>query len=192
LGVPVAHSDVLEVAGSAWLDSLALPQPGAEKITSLRQLVGELSAEVAMLTGVIGDVTRFATADRLCWWAGLTPWRRESDVKVSRCRVTKQGSRMLRWVVIEAVSIFPPSHRSARARRDRRPPRHPGQEHRQDRRRPQAAHPDLLRSVRPPDPVPHRGRGGMTATATQRLGATSAIVLPRHPGGAGGELIDAA
>ncbi len=35
---------------------LQLPQPYAGKITSLRQLAGELSAKIGMLTDVIGDL----------------------------------------------------------------------------------------------------------------------------------------
>jgi hypothetical protein len=56
LGVPVTCTDIFGVAGSAWLDQLRLPQPYAGKITSLRQLAGELSAEITMLSGVIGDL----------------------------------------------------------------------------------------------------------------------------------------
>jgi transposase len=61
----------------------------------------------AVIVAEIGDVTRFATAAQLCSWAGLTPRHRESDVKVRRGRVTQQGSRMLRWAVIEAVQHIP-------------------------------------------------------------------------------------
>jgi len=41
----------------------------------------------------IGDITRFKNAGQLCSWAGLTPRHRESDIKVIRGHVTKQGSR---------------------------------------------------------------------------------------------------
>ena len=134
LGIPVTCSDIFRGAGAAWLDGLSLPQPYGGKVTSLRQLCGELTAEITMLSDVIadllaghrgyqviqqlpgigpvlaaviiaeiGDVTRFPTAARLCSWAGLTPRHRESDVKVSRGHITKQGSPMLRWAVIEAI-----------------------------------------------------------------------------------------
>jgi transposase len=134
LGVPVTCSDIFGKAGSAWLDGLGLPQPYAGKVTSLRQLTGELTTEITMLGEVIadllagdrgyqviqqlpgigpvlaavivaeiGDVTRFRSAGQLCSWAGLTPRHRESDTKVARGHVTKQGSRLLRWALIEAV-----------------------------------------------------------------------------------------
>ena len=138
LGVPVTCTDIFGVAGSAWLDALGLPQPYAGKVTSLRQLAGELTTEITMLSEVIadllaghrgyqviqqlpgigpvlaaviiaeiGDVTRFSNAAQLCSWAGLTPRHRESDTKVTRGHVTKQGSRMLRWALIEAIQRIP-------------------------------------------------------------------------------------
>ena len=123
LGVPVTCTDIFGTAGSAWLDGLGLPQPYARKVTSLRHLTGEITmlSEViadllahhrgyqviqqlpgigpvlaAVIIAEIGDVTRFKTAAQLCSWAGLTPRHRESDTKVARGHVTKQGSRLLR------------------------------------------------------------------------------------------------
>ena len=61
-----------------------------------------------MIVAEIGAVTRFPNAARLCSWAGLTPRHRESDIKVARGHVTKQGSRMLRWALIEAIQRMPP------------------------------------------------------------------------------------
>jgi transposase len=58
----------------------------------------------AVFVAEIGDVTRFGSPDRLCSWAGMTPRHRESDTKVHRGAITKQGSRLLRWAAVEAVS----------------------------------------------------------------------------------------
>jgi transposase len=138
LGVPVTCTDIFGGAGSAWLDALRLPQPYAGKVTSLRQLAGELTTEITMLSDVIadllagqrgyqviqqlpgigpvlaavivaeiGEVRRFKKAAQLCSWAGLTPRHRESDVKIARGHVTKQGSPMLRWALIEAIQRVP-------------------------------------------------------------------------------------
>ena len=46
------------------------------------------------------------TAAHLCSWAGLTPSHRESDTKTRRGRITKQGSRLLRWALIEGISRY--------------------------------------------------------------------------------------
>ena len=138
LGIAVTCTDIFGAAGSAWLDSLGLPQPYAGKVTSLRQLTGELTTEITMLSEVIadllaghrgyqviqqlpgigpvlaavivaeiGEVTRFGSAAQLCSWAGLTPRHRESDTKITRGHITKQGSRLLRWALIEAIQHVP-------------------------------------------------------------------------------------
>src|SRR6266545_2879414 len=73
----------------------------------IQQLPGIGPVLAAVITAEIGDVTRFRTAAQLCSWAGLTPRHRESDTKVARGHVTKQGSRLLRWALIEAIQRIP-------------------------------------------------------------------------------------
>ncbi|HLN16780.1 MAG TPA: IS110 family transposase [Acidimicrobiales bacterium] len=58
----------------------------------------------AIFVAEIGDISRFASARHLCSWAGLTPTHRESDEKVRRGHITKQGSRLVRWAAVEAVA----------------------------------------------------------------------------------------
>lgn len=60
----------------------------------------------AIFVAEIGDVTRFASARHLCSWAGLTPTHRESDTKVQRGHITKQGSNLVRWAAVEAVTRY--------------------------------------------------------------------------------------
>ena len=57
----------------------------------------------AILVTEIGDISRSSSPERLCSWAGLTPRHRESDTTVHRGSITKQGSRLVRWAVVEAV-----------------------------------------------------------------------------------------
>ncbi len=66
--------------------------------------VGEVMA--AIFVAEIGDVTRFHSPEALCSWAGLTPIHRESDTKVYRGQITKQGSRLVRWAAIETVARY--------------------------------------------------------------------------------------
>ena len=60
----------------------------------------------AIFVAEIGDVGRFDSAEKLCSWAGLTPKHRESDDKVSRGPITKQGSTLVRWAAVEAISKY--------------------------------------------------------------------------------------
>jgi transposase len=57
----------------------------------------------AVFVAEIGDVHRFPTARHLCSWSGLTPRHRESDTTVVKGRITKQGSRLVRWAAVEAA-----------------------------------------------------------------------------------------
>ncbi len=61
----------------------------------------------AVFCAEIGDVRRFPTAPKLCCWAGLTPRHHESDVTVHRGRISKQGSKLVRWAAIEAAQKAP-------------------------------------------------------------------------------------
>lgn len=65
----------------------------------------------AVLVAEIGDVHRFAGPAQLASWAGLTPRHHESDTTVHRGHITKQGSRLTRWAVIESVQILPKTSR---------------------------------------------------------------------------------
>jgi len=58
----------------------------------------------AIFVAEIGDIGRFTSARHLATWAGLTPTRHESDQKVRRGHITKQGSRLVRWAAVEAVA----------------------------------------------------------------------------------------
>ena len=64
----------------------------------------------AVLVAEIGDITRFADPPRLCSQSGLTPRHRESDAKVTRGHITKQGSPLVRWALVEAIQHVPAGH----------------------------------------------------------------------------------
>jgi transposase len=66
--------------------------------------VGQVFA--AVFVAEIGDIERFDSPRALCSWAGLTPKHRESDTHVYRGRITKMGSRLVRWAAIEAVARY--------------------------------------------------------------------------------------
>lgn len=52
----------------------------------------------------------------LTCWAGLTPKHHESDTHVHRGRITKQGSRLVRWAAIESVQVLGPSTGAGRVK----------------------------------------------------------------------------
>jgi len=84
---------------------------------ALQQLPGIGPILAAVLTAEVGDITRFRTAPQLACWAGLTPKHHESDTHVHRGRITKQGSRLVRWAAIESVQALGPGTGAGRLKR---------------------------------------------------------------------------
>ena len=80
---------------------------GHEGYAAIQQLPGIGPVLAAVIVAEIGDIRRFPGPGQLASWAGLTPRHYESDTKVIRGHVTKQGSRMLRWAVVEAIQRQP-------------------------------------------------------------------------------------
>src|SRR4029077_836729 len=71
--------------------------------TAVQQLPGVGPVLAAVFVAEVGDATRFAKPGQLASWAGLTPKHHESDTHVHRGRITKQGSRLVRWAAVESV-----------------------------------------------------------------------------------------
>jgi transposase len=85
---------------------------------AVQQIPGIGPVLAAVFVAEIGDVSRFATAPQLGCWAGLTPKHHESDTHVHRGRITKQGSRLVRWAAVELVQVLP-AHTKVGGMRDR-------------------------------------------------------------------------
>lgn len=82
--------------------------------TAVQQIPGVGPVLAAVFVAEIGGQTgvcRFTGPDKLACWAGLTPKHHESDTHVHRGRITKQGSRLIRWATIESVQILPDTTR---------------------------------------------------------------------------------
>ena len=87
-------------ATSREIDARASDDPYVPVLCQIRG-VGRY---IAMLViAEVGDITRFATARRLCSWAGLTPTVRSSDGKARLGHISGQGSPPLRWALVEAA-----------------------------------------------------------------------------------------
>jgi transposase len=55
-----------------------------------------------MVVAEVWDVSRFGSADQLGSWAGLTPKERSSAEHNRPGHISKQGSRWLRWILVES------------------------------------------------------------------------------------------
>jgi transposase len=79
------------------------PAKEAEARAVLRTIpaAGPLTVEVVL--SALGDVQRFRSAKQVVAYAGLAPGRRESAGKSKELSITKEGSGLLRWILVQAA-----------------------------------------------------------------------------------------
>ncbi len=74
------------------------------RIGKLLPIPGIGFTTAAVVVAEVWDVSRFPSPDRLCSWAGLTPTEHSSAEHTRRGHISKQGSRWLRWAMVESAS----------------------------------------------------------------------------------------
>jgi transposase len=79
------------------------PTLEAEARAVLESIPGVGDVTVDIVVSEVGDVRRFRSAKRVIAYAGLAPGQRESAGHSKEMGITKEGSRLLRWALIEAA-----------------------------------------------------------------------------------------
>ena len=79
------------------------PSKEAEARALLRTIPGVGAVTVDIVLSEVGDVTRFHSAKAVAAYAGLVPGQRESSDHKKELGITKDGSRLLRWALVEAA-----------------------------------------------------------------------------------------
>jgi len=77
---------------------------GDDRIRRLTPIPGIGFLTATTIVAEVGEPSRFASPERLTSWAGLTPTERSSADHTRRGHITKQGSRWLRWAMVEAAT----------------------------------------------------------------------------------------
>lgn len=77
---------------------------GDPRIERLTPIPGIGHTTAAVIVAEVWDVSRFPSPEHLCSWAGLTPTERSSAEHTRRGHISKQGSRWLRWAMVESAS----------------------------------------------------------------------------------------
>jgi transposase len=78
------------------------PEAEARKIIKTAPGVGTVTAEVVI--SELGDVKRFRNAKTVCAYAGMVPRVRQTGGKKSKdLQITKEGSGLLRWALVETA-----------------------------------------------------------------------------------------
>lgn len=70
---------------------------GDPRYAAVQLLPGIVPVFAPVLVTEIGDISRFASPEKLCSWAELTPLHRELDTTVPRGSISEQGSRLAPW-----------------------------------------------------------------------------------------------
>ena len=71
----------------------------------LLSLTGVNVYSALLIKSEIGTISRFADYKRLVSWAGLAPSLHQSGDVEYHGRITKQGSTMLRWIMVESARV---------------------------------------------------------------------------------------
>jgi transposase len=80
------------------------PLAHADRRVELLETIPGLGTLLALNCAVaIGDVSRFATPGRLVGYSGLAPRVRQSGESARSGKLSKSGSRLLRWTAVEAA-----------------------------------------------------------------------------------------
>jgi transposase len=75
----------------------------AEAREILKSIPGVGTVVSDVVIAELGDIDRFGSQKKVCAYAGLAPGRRESAQKAKDLPITKQGSRLLRWSLVESA-----------------------------------------------------------------------------------------
>ena len=81
----------------------------------LKKIPGFDTLSAMMLFAEVGDITRFRNADQLASYTGLVPRVYSSGGSTRTGRITKQGPKLLRWILVQsawaAIKASPNLHR---------------------------------------------------------------------------------
>jgi len=92
------HEEVEAV--SEKINSLAQEDPRTNLLIPIRGLG---SYSIMLILSEIGNIDRFPSPEKLVSYAGLCPATYQSGKSIRHGAITKQGSKWLRWIMIEAT-----------------------------------------------------------------------------------------
>src|SRR5262249_31730049 len=96
------EDQVMDVAARLKEFATKAPAKEAEARAKLRTIPGVGPGAVDRISSELGDVSRFHSAKAVCAYAGLVPGVRQSSERRKDLPITKAGSPVLRWALVEA------------------------------------------------------------------------------------------
>ena len=74
-----------------------------EEVQLLMTIPGVGYYTALLVKAEVGEIDLFPSGEKLCSYAGLIPSTRSSGGVTRHCGITKEGSRWLRWAMVEAT-----------------------------------------------------------------------------------------
>jgi len=87
------NEDIAELAKQSEDVSLLMTITGVDYYTAL------------LFTSEIGDINRFSSSSKVASWIGLVPRVHQSADTYYHGRITKQGSSLVRWALVQAAQV---------------------------------------------------------------------------------------
>ena len=75
----------------------------SEEIKLLMSIPGINYYSAVLIYSEIGDISRFPSHNKLASWAGLVPSMHQSGTSFYNGKITKEGSKRLRWILIQCA-----------------------------------------------------------------------------------------
>lgn len=76
-----------------------------ERVKLLMTMPGLGYFAASLLVAEICDINRFSSDKRLVSWAGLAPGVHQSGDRAVHGRITRQGNKLVRWVLVQAAQV---------------------------------------------------------------------------------------
>lgn len=86
---------------AAFAQEAPVKEAEAREILDTIPQVGPVTIDVVV--SELGDVDRFRSQKKACAYAGLVPGQRESAGRTRELGITKEGSKSLRWALVQAA-----------------------------------------------------------------------------------------
>ena len=96
-----AELEQVDAELKAFRKEAPIPEREARAVLATIPQVADVTIDVVL--SELGDWRRFPNARAVASYAGLDPGLRESAGKRKELSITKEGSRMLRWALIQAA-----------------------------------------------------------------------------------------
>jgi transposase len=96
------ETQIRELSGRLKAFAAAAPAKEAEARAKLQTIPGVGPVTVDVVLSELGDIARFKSSKAVCAYAGLVPQVRQSGGKGKDLGITKEGSPLLRWALVEA------------------------------------------------------------------------------------------